>query len=115
MATQPKQAPLTPQAWQTTYTFLRESGILTGETDPAQAYTTEFFRNDQRPTTNDTREAADDFRPWPLVRSDAKTTSITVVPSQCEDNFYPRHSEAAAEESVRGLALSPNSTAPLPL
>ena len=32
-----------PQAWQTTYTFLRESGILTGETDPAQAYTTEFL------------------------------------------------------------------------
>jgi NitT/TauT family transport system substrate-binding protein len=38
-----KAGSLNPQAWQTTYTFLRESGILTADIDPTQAYSTEFL------------------------------------------------------------------------
>lgn len=38
-----KAGSLDAQAWQTTYTFLRDSGILTQETDPAQAYSTDFM------------------------------------------------------------------------
>lgn len=35
---------LNPPAWQATYDFLRTAGILTQETDPSQAYSTEFYK-----------------------------------------------------------------------
>ena len=35
---------LNPAAWTTTYTFLKDSGILTRDTDPEQAYTEEFLK-----------------------------------------------------------------------
>jgi NitT/TauT family transport system substrate-binding protein len=34
---------LNPPAWQTTYTFLRDAGILTAETDPTKAYSEAFI------------------------------------------------------------------------
>jgi NitT/TauT family transport system substrate-binding protein len=35
---------LNPPAWRTTYDFLRETGLLTQETDPDQAYSLEFLK-----------------------------------------------------------------------